>query len=194
MERHSPQLSECRDGAAERCSKQCADKHLRAQRGATSRSLYLAFLTLPPQTCAKPRQNTTDASSPIERNRRYRRASSAPQTSPMNRLSRAPTRRKLSGRIMGETRDACHSASVRRADRMCFGSPSNGRQIAKSTRSLRFRLVDHALVEELRRGHLLRHRGVDRCEFWRSHADRGPFSLPRSEQESIPSYVLRVPS
>src|SRR5450631_1126454 len=47
MERHSPQLSECRDSAAERCKNQCSDKYLRAQRGATSRSLYLAFLIGP---------------------------------------------------------------------------------------------------------------------------------------------------
>ena len=73
--------------------------------------------------------------------------------------------------MTGETRNAGHSARVRRADRMRFGSPSNGRRITKSTSSPCFHLLGHALDKELLRRLFLRPRGADRCEFQRSHAD-----------------------
>jgi hypothetical protein len=57
-------------------------------------------------------------------NQCQRHASNAPQMAPMKDLCLKPRHRKISGMMTGETRDAGHSARVRRTDRMRFRSLS----------------------------------------------------------------------
>jgi len=112
---------------------------LRAKRGANESSLYLATF----QRCYLPTLPTHAKSRPIPRrhtkkNQCQRHASNAPQMAPMKDLCLKPRNRKISGMMRGETRDAGHSARVRRADRMRFRSLSEPMELQSDRHSRRW--------------------------------------------------------
>jgi len=94
-------------------------------------SCYLPTLPTHAKSRPIPRRHT-------KKNQCQLHASNAPQMAPMKDLCLKPRNRKISGMMRGETRDAGHSARVRRADRMRFRSLSESVELQSDRHSRRW--------------------------------------------------------